>query len=409
MKVLFLISSFPKLSETFILNQLTGMIDNDVEIDILAWNEVKKTKQHKEVESYKLIEKTTFINLPTRQLSRILGATKIFLTHVWKNPRITFNTLNYQRYGKIIFNFRLIYALPFFLKKAQYQAVICHYGPNGEVAAFFQEQGKLSEKTFVFFHGHDITSFVKRWGNNIYRTLFRSKINILSVSELFKKELLNIGANPQLIDVHHMGVNLNQFSYVAPSSLMKEISFLSIGRLTEKKGLDIAIRTIAELNQRGISCHLDIIGEGELRGTLNELIHELGLTEKVSLKGWQPQTEINQAIENADILLLLSKTAQNGDKEGIPVVLMESMARGKLVVGTNHSGIPELLKDKKNGWVVPENNVDEAVNTIIKIVENPELNERISINARKSVMEEFNIETLNKRLIERCVAIDDQK
>ncbi|MDO7863781.1 glycosyltransferase [Brochothrix thermosphacta] len=53
--------------------------------------------------------------------------------------------------------------------------------------------------------------------------------------------------------------------------------------------------------------------------------------------------------------------------------------------------------------------MDEAVNTIIKIVENPELNERISINARKSVMEEFNIETLNKRLIERCVAIDDQK
>lgn len=94
---------------------------------------------------------------------------------------------------------------------------------------------------------------------------------------------------------------------------------------------------------------------------MEALIEAEQLENEVKLIGWQSQSEINQAIQEADMMIQLSKTATNGDKEGIPVVLMEAMSRGKLIISTEHSGIPELIEDGFSGWLVPENNVAKSV------------------------------------------------
>ncbi|MBF8807268.1 MAG: glycosyltransferase [Enterococcus lacertideformus] len=118
------------------------------------------------------------------------------------------------------------------------------------------------------------------------------------------------------------------------------------------------------------------------------------------MKGWQTQDVVKEAVREADIILLPSKVASTGDKEGIPVSLMESLATGKLVISTFHSGIPELIQDGINGWLVEEND-SHGLADKIEEVSQLSLDERIKVSkeARKSILLNFNIDSLNDQLV----------
>lgn len=403
LKVLFFISSFPKLSETFILNQITGFIDRGIEVEILAWNKVENKENHAAIAEYNLLDKTRFLNFPSSRWKRLVGGIGLFLTSVFTSPKTTFSAFNYKKYGKMIFTFRFLYALPYFLEREAGDAVICHYGPNGSIASFLKDQGLLPEQTMVFFHGHDLTSFTKRQGIAVYDSLFASDITLLPVSQLFSSKLIKMGADASNIKVHHMGINLAEFSLISPVPMESTMKFLSIGRLTEKKGMDVTIEVMEALKASGVDVSLEIIGEGELRQQLESQIKQANLSNEVTLLGWQSQVEINKAIEKADIMMQLSKTAANGDKEGIPVVLMEAMGRGKLIISTEHSGIPELITNNKNGWLVPEGAVQETIQKVLEIRDNPEQWLPVSLQAREKIDAEFNIDRLNDQLALRCM------
>ncbi|MBC1975238.1 glycosyltransferase [Listeria booriae] len=402
MKVLFLISSFPALSETFILNQITGFIDRGVDVEIVAWNKVNNEKNHPEIEKYSLLEKTYFLNNNSVKSQRLIGGLKIAAKSIWKAPKATCQAFNYRKYGKMIFTVRFLYALPYFLKRQKFDAVICHYGPSGIIAAYLQNQKLLPENVMTFFHGNDVTTFVKKYGSKVYDSLFAADIKLLPVSHQFARLLKAYGANSEQIQVHRMGIDLDKFHPVKPSILGETVNFLSIGRLTEKKGMDVAIKTMYELKKRGLRISLEIIGEGALRNDLEALIINKNLENEVTLLGWQSQTEVKQYIEKADFVLQLSKTASDGDKEGVPVALMETMARGKLVISTHHSGIPELITNNKHGWLVAEDSVSETTEKIIEVIHHPEIWAQISEQARNKIHHEFNIKKLNDTLIASC-------
>lgn len=403
MKVLFLVSSFPKLSETFILNQITGFIDKGVDVHILAWNRVENSKDHEDVEKYDLYKKTTFIHIPQSKWKRMILAPSHFLLNVFKNPKLTLNTLNYVKYGKMINQMRLIYLITYFTKKNQndYDAIVNHYGPNGNYATFLSENELVTTNMITFFHGQDLTSFIRKWGPEYYRPLFHSESKVAPVSCYFGQMLESLQVDKERIYVHHMGINMEQFSYLGSENKTTLVNFLTIGRLTEKKGIDTTISVITALRKDGIECRLKIIGDGEQRKELEKQIKENKMEDFIQLLGWQSQEEINQAIEKSDLLLQLSRTASNGDMEGIPVVLMESMAKGKLVLSTKHSGIPELIDDDENGWLVFEDSVIETVEKIKSILDQPESWETIGWNARNKIQNEFNIDHLNGALIDR--------
>lgn len=222
-------------------------------------------------------------------------------------------------------------------------------------------------------------------------------------ANFFSSKLIKMGADVSNIKVHHMGINLAEFSLISPAPMESTMKFLSIGRLTEKKGMDVTIEVMEALKASGVDVSLEIIGEGELRQQLESQIKQANLSNEVTLLGWQSQVEINKAIEKADIMMQLSKTAANGDKEGIPVVLMEAMGRGKLIISTEHSGIPELITNDKNGWLVPEGVVKETIQKVLEIRDNPEQWLPVSLQAREKIDAEFNIDRLNDQLALRCM------
>ncbi|WP_439443610.1 glycosyltransferase [Listeria aquatica] len=403
MKVLFFISSFPKLSETFILNQITGLIDRGVDVEILAWNKAKNKKDHQAVLEYNLLSKTTFLDIPSKKGTRILKATILFVKLFFRNKKVALETLKWRKYGQMSSSLRLLYSAPYFLSRKQADAVVIHYGPNGNIANFYRKLGLLDERAMVFFHGQDITSFVKKWGKMVYNDLFASDIKLLPISSYFAEKLQNYGASRENIAVHHMGINTDEFNY-QPSLKQNPLRFLTIGRLTEKKGMETVIHTMALLKSRlSVPFHLDILGDGELKKELLKLIDELQVNDVVTLHGAQNQTVVKETVEKATVVIQLSKKAQNGDMEGIPMVLMEAMSRGKMVISTYHSGIPELIKNGENGFLVPEDDPKEATNSIMTLLqlEQSEWNEK-SLAARNTIVCDFNLETWNNSLLKKC-------
>jgi colanic acid/amylovoran biosynthesis glycosyltransferase len=173
----------------------------------------------------------------------------------------------------------------------------------------------------------------------------------------------------------------------------------TIARLVEKKGVEYGIQAVARIVARRGDVEYRIAGEGPLRERLQSLITQLNASEHVRLLGWQTQTEIAALLEESDILLVPSVTTQSGDEEGIPGVIMEAFARGLPVVGTDHAGIPEVVKDRESGLLVPERDVDALVGGLEHLINHPELRFAMGRKGRRFVEEQYDIENLNDRLV----------
>jgi len=126
-----------------------------------------------------------------------------------------------------------------------------------------------------------------------------------------------------------------------------EPRFVSIGRLCEQKGQLLLLDAVARLAEEGVRCELDLIGDGPLRGILEDRIDALGLKASVRLLGWKDASEVRTALLRSRALILPSFA------EGLPIVIMEALALGRPVIATWIAGIPELVLDRVNGWLVP--------------------------------------------------------
>jgi hypothetical protein len=165
---------------------------------------------------------------------------------------------------------------------------------------------------------------------------------------------------------------LNKFKHIqrTPKDIIK---ILFVGRFVEKKGASYAIETIDRLLKESHNIELRMIGDGPLMNEAKNLMNELSLNEKIVLLGPQPHSIVLKEMEEADIFFLPSITADNGDREGIPVSIMEAQATGLPVVSTVHSGIPELVIDSKTGFLVPENDTAAMAEKLKELITNYKL------------------------------------
>ncbi len=175
---------------------------------------------------------------------------------------------------------------------------------------------------------------------------------------------------------------------------------LSVARMVEKKGLRYAIDAVARLAKDGHAVQYRIIGDGPLLPALRQHIADANVGETITLLGSQPHREVMRELSEAHVLLAPSVTAENGDKEGIPVSIMEAMAQGLVVVSTEHSGIPELVEHGVSGHLVPERDVDALTAQLRALVARPESWAALGAAARAKVERDFNQQMLDDDLEE---------
>lgn len=395
MKILYVVGEFPKLSETFVLSQITGLIDLGNDVDILALNNPNEKKIHKDIVDYNLTDKTTYL-FPKSKKERIVKFFGTVLKEIIKNPVFTLRSLNFFKYGKDALSLKLYFGVLDREKLLKYDVIHCHFGNIGSYISKLKDMGIPIGKLYTTFHGYDVTAYLQKNGDDVYDILFKNGDIFLPISEFWKRKIIDLGCDESKIIVHHMGVDTSKFNYKAPKKTIKNI--VSVARLVEKKGVKYSIKAVAELVNEYDCIQYSILGDGPLKNNLASLINELNAENHIKLLGWMEQKEIIKSLQEADLLIVPSVTSTNGDMEGIPVVIMEAMAMGIPVISTYHSGIPEIIESGKTGFLVEEKNSNELYQKLDSIIkENINLNE-ISMSAREQIENEFDKYKLNVRL-----------
>lgn len=383
LNILFRLGPFPKLSETFVMSQIEGLVAQGHQVSVLA---------------EELCSDFEFITSPVIE--------KVVREAIFLEPD---NSMLGSLLKKI--PYRIKQAIRNTKEKDAYEkndVVICNFGWMGIEAAKQMKDMPQRAKLVTIFHGADMSSFLKDRTDNPYEDLFSIGDSFLPISHFWKSKLLDLGAPKDKIDIHRMGVYTNTFQYKPREiNLNKPFRFITVGRLTEKKGVEYTIRAASKLKEQlgeGLF-YLTIIGNGPLEKELRELNSELGLNDIVTFTGALAHKEVAVYLEKSDAFLLPSVTAQNGDMEGIPVALMEAMASGLPVISTRHSGIPELVIDNKTGLLADERDASGLADAMLRILQNHEDRNHLAEAARFHVETEFNNEVCNQKLSELCVSI----
>jgi colanic acid/amylovoran biosynthesis glycosyltransferase len=399
MKIAFIVSSFPKLSETFILNQITGLIDLGHDVEIFALKKPKENKIHRDIEKYNLMIRVHYLTVPKSKIKRIFKALKIILKNLYRNPVIILKSLNFFKYSKKALFLSLIFYIYPFLNN-NFDIIHCHFGPNGKFGALLKEIGVIKGKLVTSFHGTDMSKHILKRGKDTYKSLFKIGDAFMPISNYWKKVLIELGFPESKIVVHRMGIELEKFAFKKATHNNGITRFISIGRLVEKKGFEYAIRAIAILVKEFSDIEYNIIGDGPLRNNLDSLISILNLKNKVNILGYKTREEIIKLLRKSDVLLAPSVTAKNGDQEGIPIVIMEAMAIGLPVISSYHTGIPELVLDGKSGFLVSEKDVNGIAAKIKYLIKNPEKRIKLCKKARDTIEKYYNVDILNKKLVD---------
>jgi colanic acid/amylovoran biosynthesis glycosyltransferase len=368
------------------------------EVDIFAFENQKDCNEiHGEVIRYKLLEKTYYFSIPKARRQRLIRLIKIIFENFLRNPVAIKRCLDFKRYGRYYALNNLFKAEPFIRKR--YDIIHCHFGTTALECLFLKNILKEKVKYITTFHAYDITKFLNRHGDGIYKNLFEKGDLFLPISDLWKKKLERLGCPKEKIIVHRMGVDTRKIIFRDKLKNNNRLRILTVARLVEKKGLEYSLAAIARIIRKYPEIKYYIVGDGYLRNKLNNLITTLNMQGKIRLLGNLKDSEVNELLQESDIFVLTSTTSKDGDQEGVPVSIMEAMAAGLPVISTYHSGIPELVIDRQTGFLVPEKNIEAITKRLEQLINHSQNRLIMGKSGRELVEKEFCINKLNKKLI----------
>jgi len=410
MKIAVFVDQFPIRSQTFVLNQITGLIDLGVDVDIIALNQGNlQLVNTEELRKYQLVQRCHFLlDKQSKSISKLITRLLIILMGLL-NSRVRITILKglSPLFGKQAANLMLSSIAAKQETTLSYDWLICHFGSAGVLANNLRKMGCLSGKIATIFHGFDISGNHHLKSNRrTYQSLFRDTELILPISELWRNKLQGLGCPANKITVHRMGVDLHHFQFLDKAKQRlsptkqntKILTIFTVARFTEKKGLQFAIESLQYLPEN-TNVHYIIGGYGDLEQVLREQVKSLQLENKVSFLGPLTAKEVNEQMISADVFLQPSITAKNGDMEGVPVAIMEAMAVGTPVLSTFHSGIPEIIENGQHGLLVAERDAKAIADKLTLLYSDTELRELLAKKARARIVNIANVDTLNKELL----------
>ncbi|WP_313048550.1 colanic acid biosynthesis glycosyltransferase WcaL [Atlantibacter subterraneus] len=398
MKVGFFLLKFPVASETFVLNQIVGFIRMGYEVEIVAIHKGDLQHTHAAFEQYQLANKTTWLlDEPEGKVNKLKY--RAFRTAKGLHRPSVWRAMNMARYGNEARNL-ILSAICAGARRHQADVFIAHFGPAGVTAAKLRELGLLEGKIATVFHGIDVSHRqVLEHYTPEYQKLFKRGDMMLPISELWAQRLAAMGCPQEKLAVSRMGVDMDNFTLRAAKTPGSPLQIISVARLTEKKGLHVAIEACRQLKARGVPFRYHILGMGPWERRLRTLIEQYQLENEIVMPGFKPSHEVRTMLNDADLFLLPSVTGADGDMEGIPVALMEAMAVGIPVISTLHSGIPELIDSEQSGWLVPENDAQALADRLEHVASLSEAQlEPLRQRARQKVETVFNQQLIHHHL-----------
>ena len=345
LRVAAFVPSFPELSETFILRQIVGLLERGHDVRIFAHEAAPEGPVHADVDRHQLMRRTRVIS----------GEAAVARGAGGRAPAGAFLRCLRPRIARAAGGWgALVRTLGALRGEAPFDVVHCHYGVTGlryGVAARLWRAPLV-----VSFYGYDASRYPRERGEGVYAPLFPAAQRVTSLSPHMDDRLRALGCAPERLRRVPLAVDATAGDEAPPTTprATGEIRLLTVARLVEKKGIDVALRALAGMRDELTGLRYDVIGEGPLRGELEALAASLGIADRVRFLGPATGDDVRRAMREADLFVLPSMTAKNGDEEGTPTVLIEAAYAKLPVLATRHAGIPEVVADGESGMLVAE-------------------------------------------------------
>ena len=409
-RVAYLVKTFPRLSETFILNEILGLERLGVEIHIFSLKKPEDSAVHPDVAQVK--GTVTYVpSLGPQFRLRDLG--RLVLCH------LLLVLVGLRRYGaaaKFHFFKPGKSRLKDFLQ-AGYLAWVLRREAFDHLHVHFANVPASVAEVVQRFIGmpYSLTAHAK----DIYLTpadelarKVRSAECVLTCTAYNQRYLAGLAAGHTPVRLAYHGIDLSRFGASStPGSAMRNRPplILSVGRFCEKKGFKYLIRACRILAHCGYSFQCQIVGYGELQEDLTAMIAAFGLERSVLLPGTMTQDQLAALYPEAKMFVLPCLITDNGDRDGIPNVLIEAMASGVPVISTDVSGISELVTNQENGLLVEQRNALVLAEAMERLLVRPDLCSRLAENGRKTVQQSFTLEASAQRVCEILCSVLDRR
>ncbi len=395
MRVAMIVNGFPELSEKFIINQVVGLLEAGLEVDVFSGVAPTDTKKHSLVERYGLEQRTIRVGIPRSTRARLARLPGLALASLAADPAGSLAAMS-ARYTTASRNFKNLYFLRAF-RGRHYDILHCQFGPNGLIGAFLKDRG-FAERLVVTFHGSDINSYPLRHGAGVYRTLYDRADALTSGSGFTRAKLIANGCPESKLEVLPVGVWMSDFPE-APFAARRPFRLVSVGRLAEVKGYRYAIEAFAQARKLYSDAEYLIAGAGSERTALERQAAELGLGSSLRFLGAQTDTEVAELYCSASVFVLASLKAANGAEEGQGLVLQEAQAAGLPVVATLSGGIAEGVREGETGFLVPPADPESMANRICRLFGDSPLRESMGRSGRAFVSSNYDLPVLTARLV----------
>lgn len=396
MKIAYLVSQYPASSHTFILLEVLSLKKKGFEILVASINSPDRPfdkltpDEQNESANTLYVKKQGIVGATIALLYTLLFHPLGFLCGVWTCFKLCRWNLGELAYHFLYLAEALIIGK--WMEENKLTRLHVHFGMAVSTVALLV--AKVFPVTFsMTIHGPDEFYAVN---TNHLKEKIEDADFVTCIGYYAQSQLMRLSDQHQWskFEVAPLGINIDKFSPAPKRPNPQVIEILSVGRLFPAKGHSMLIKAFSQLDQSKQQVRLTIVGAGPEMKNLEKQIADLGLTGKVILTGQLNHPKVEKMYNEADLFVLSSFS------EGIPIVLMEAMAKEIACVSTFVNGIPELIQHERDGILVAPSDVNSLTQALERLTADFHLREKYGAAGRKRVIEKYNINSNTDRLTE---------
>lgn len=395
-RVLYVVSMFPCLSETFIVREIEQLLERGVDVRILT---LKPCSQNLVQSSAAALVHRVIGPAGWRRCAKgVADAARRRPRPLWECFAGLAKDLWWQpiALGKSLVALWRTLGVLDEIERFDPDLVHAHWATFPSSIAWCLS--KLLDVPFSFTsHAHDIFLEDQMLERKLADAALAVTISEFNVHHLTQRH--GEVWRPGQLQVVHCGVDRRQLPDPSQAPPREDGLIVCVGRLDPIKGFDVLLRALSRLQACAVDFHCVIIGEGPLRPQLERLRNRLRLVEEVEMPGAMPQEQVQALMARACVFAMPSVVTPEGNRDGIPVALMEAMAGAGAVVSTRVSGIPELVAHERTGLLVDPGDADGLALALHRLLADAGLRERLGAAARAHVLESFEAGSQTERLL----------
>ncbi|MBX5134009.1 glycosyltransferase [Rhizobium lentis] len=398
-KILVVLKGYPRLSETFIAQELLGLERADFDLTLISMRrptDKKRHPVHEEIKAPVVYLPEYLHEEPIRVLKGLAAAYgkprfKALIKRFFADLKRDLSRNRFRRLGQAL--------------------VLAREWPDGGEwlhAHFIHTPASVTEYTSILTgtpwtcsaHAKDI------WTSPDWelKEKLKSARWTVTCTRTGYEHMRMLTSRKQAIHLSYHGLDLARFGHFSGAHSERTGNdpadpafILSVGRAVEKKGYDVLLRALALL-PADLHWRMEHIGGGDELARLKALAAELGLSRRIVWKGAMAQEDVLDHYRRADLFALACRIAANGDRDGLPNVLVEASSQRLVCISTTVSGVPELLTDGENGLIVPPENPALLASALEAAIRDPALRQRLGDAAERRVRDDFDYHSSIRQL-----------